>query len=75
MVLKIPPVSPRRIRPSTPTVVLTDEAYDALFKLSCVHNVSMRQLASAMIIQAAEDGVEIIEKGDEKNGEDTENRS
>ena len=66
MVIKLSPTTPRRIRPSTPTVVLTDEAYDALFQMSCKHNVSMRQLASAMIVQASIDGIE-VEKGDEKN--------
>lgn len=73
MKLKLPPDVVRgRIRPATPTVVLTDEAYDALFKMSCDYNVSMRQLASAIIIHAATEGIEIKE-GVIKN-EDTENR-
>lgn len=55
MKLKIPPATPKRIRPSTPTVVLTNEAYDALFDLSCKHNVSMRKLASEIVIQASKD--------------------
>lgn len=61
MKIKIHPSVPNRIRPATPTVVLTDEAYDALFELSCKHNVSMRQLASALIVQAAAEGLEIVE--------------
>lgn len=66
MFIKLPPVTQKRFRPSTPTVVLTDEAYDALYKMSCDHNVSMRQLASAVIVQAAEEGIK-IEKGAEKD--------
>ena len=66
MVIKLKPQPPRRIRPTTPTVVLTDEAYDALLEMSALHNVSMRQLASAIIVNAAEDGIE-IEEGAIKN--------
>lgn len=73
MRIKLPPDVVRgRIRPATPTVVLTDEAYDALLEMSDNSNVSMRQLASAIIIQAAEDGIEIAE-GALKN-ENTANR-
>ena len=61
MKLEMPPTTPRHIRPSTPTVVLTNEAYDALLDLSCKHNVSMRQLASQIIVQASKD-LEVIKK-------------
>lgn len=59
MKLKLPPVIPNRVRPATPTVVLTDEAYDALYEMSCKHDVSMRQLASAIIVESAREGIEI----------------
>ena len=42
---------PERPRPTFPTVHLTDEAYDVLNELSMKHNISMRQLASNIIIQ------------------------
>ena len=61
MVIKLAPTTQRRIRPTTPTVVLTDEAYDALLEMSDAHNVSMRQLASAIIVNAALEGIEIEE--------------
>lgn len=59
MKLKLPPTIPNRIRPATPTVVLTDEAYDALYEMSCKYDVSMRQLASAIIVESAKEGIEI----------------
>ena len=61
MEIKIPTSTVKRIRPKTPTVVLTDEAYDALLEMSCKHNVSMRQLASAIIVQTITDGIRITE--------------
>lgn len=39
-------------RPTFPSVHLTDEAYDALFELSIKYNISMRQLASKLIVEA-----------------------
>ena len=60
MKLKLPQqATPNRVRPLTPTVVLTNEAYDALLDMSNKHDVSMRQLASAIIIQSAKEGIEI----------------
>jgi hypothetical protein len=43
-------------------VNLTDEAYDALNELSVKTNISMRQLASAIIVQA-KDNLEIVKGG------------
>lgn len=59
MKINIPSATPKRIRPKTPTVVLTDEAYDMLLNLSYCHNVSMRQLASAIIVQSVTEGLKI----------------
>lgn len=44
-----------------PTVSLTDEAYDILMDLSTEYNISMRRLASAIIVGAY--GNIEIEKG------------
>jgi len=43
----------RRVpRPTQPAVSLSDEAYAALLSLSDKYNVSMRKLASEIILQA-----------------------
>lgn len=42
----------RTPRPTQPAVSLSDEAYAALLSLSDKHNVSMRKLASAIILEA-----------------------
>ena len=60
MKIQIPTQKKNRPRPAIPTVALTDEAYDALAALSSEYNVSMRTLASAIIIGARENIV--IEK-------------
>lgn len=62
MKINIPHNRPARTRPTVPSVNLTDEAYDALYALSLKHNVSMRQLASAIIIEARE-SIEIVRGG------------
>ncbi len=52
MKITIPSNSTPRPRPSVPTVCLTDEAYDILLSLSTDYNVSMRKIASAIIVNA-----------------------
>lgn len=42
----------RAPRPTQPAVSLSDEAYAALLALSDKYNVSMRKLASEIILQA-----------------------
>lgn len=42
----------RAPRPTQPAVSLSDEAYEALLALSDAHNVSMRKLASMIIVEA-----------------------
>lgn len=42
----------RAPRPTQPAVSLSDEAYEALLALSDKYNVSMRKLASEIILQA-----------------------
>lgn len=66
MKINIPTNRPARPRPSVPSVNLTDEAYDSLYELSVKTNISMRQLASAIIVQA-KDNLEIV-KGGGKDG-------
>lgn len=66
MKITIPSNKAPRPRPDIPTVSLTDEAYDVLVELSHEYNVSMRKLASAIIVGAYEN-IE-IEKEDGKNG-------
>lgn len=44
----------RRPRPKSPNVNLTAEAYDTLLALSDQHGISMRKLASEIIMQASE---------------------
>ena len=44
----------KRPRPKSPNVNLTAEAYDTLLALSDQHGVSMRKLASEIIMQASE---------------------
>ena len=51
-------------RPTFPSVHLTDEAYDVLNDLSAKHNISMRQLASAIIVSAGPD-IEIDQGGEQ----------
>ena len=63
MKISIPVNRPARPRPRVPSVNLTDEAYDALYELSVKTNVSMRRLASAIIIQS-KDNLEIIKGGE-----------
>lgn len=57
------PNRPARQRPSIPSVNLTYEAYDALYELSLKTNISMRQLASAIIIESR-DNLEIVQGGE-----------
>ena len=64
MKISIPQNRPTRPRPSVPSVNLTDEAYDALYELSIKNNISMRRLASAIIIEAR-DNLEIVRGGGE----------
>lgn len=42
-------------RPTTPAVALSQEAYAALLAASDKHNISMRKLASKIILKACED--------------------
>ncbi len=42
----------QRPRPDSPSVNLTPEAYDTLVTLAAQHNVSMRKLASEIIMEA-----------------------
>ncbi len=46
-------------RPAQPAVSLSDEAYTALLKLSDGCNVSMRKLASEIILKAC-DNLEVV---------------
>lgn len=62
MKITIPNNRPQRPRPDIPTVSLTDEAYDVLVELSHEYNVSMRRLASAIIVGAYEN-IEIEKEG------------
>ena len=55
MKINISTKKPQRPKPETPSVSLTLEAYDALMELSVQHNVSMRKLASEIIMQAIAD--------------------
>ena len=43
-----------RPRPVQPAVSLCQEAYDKLLALSAKHNISMRKLANAIILEACE---------------------
>ncbi len=43
-----------RTRPAQPAVSLCQEAYDKLLALSAKHNISMRKLANAIIIEACD---------------------
>lgn len=65
MKITIPSTSTPRPRPTVPTVCLTDEAYDILLSLSTDYNVSMRKIASAIIVSAFAN-LE-IEKEDDSN--------
>ena len=51
-----------RTRPAQPAVSLCQEAYDKLLALSDKHNVSMRKLANAIIMEAC-DNLEIEKVG------------
>lgn len=55
---------PERPRPQCPAVSLTDEAYDALYALSCKHNISMRTLANSIILEAC-NNLEIVQGGEQ----------
>ena len=55
MNIRISTRKPSRPKPETPSVSLTLEAYDALMELSVRHNVSMRKLASEIIMQSIAD--------------------
>ena len=63
MKIKISSGKQSRPKPETPSVSLTHEAYDALMELSVKHNISMRKLASEIIMNALEN-IE-IDEGDE----------
>ena len=65
MKITLPGNSAPRPRPMVPTVCLTDEAYDILLSLSTDYNVSMRKIASAIIVSAFAN-LE-IEKEDDSN--------
>ena len=43
-----------RTRPAQPAVSLSHDAYDKLIALSSKHNISMRKLASAIILEACD---------------------
>ena len=63
MKINISTKKPQRPKPETPSVSLTSEAYGALLELSARHNVSMRKLASLIIVQALAE-IEIgVDKG------------
>lgn len=62
MKITIPNNRTPRPRPEVPTVSLSDEAYDVLVELSYKYNVSMRRLASAIIVGAYEN-IEIEKEG------------
>lgn len=53
----------RTPRPTQPAVSLSDEAYTALLALSDKYNVSMRKLASAIILEACNGTLQITEEG------------
>lgn len=59
MKLKISSKKPDRPKPATPSVSLSHEAYDKLMELSVQHNVSMRKLASEIIMMHTANGLEI----------------
>ena len=56
-------ITPEKPRPTQPAVALSKEAYAALLELSDKHNVSMRKLASAIILEVC--GKLEVEKSDE----------
>lgn len=64
MKINIPKNRPARPRPSVPSVNLTDEAYDVLYELSVKNNISMRQLASAIIVEAC-NNLDIVQGGEQ----------
>ena len=47
-------------RPTQPAVSLSDQAYAALLAMSDKHNVSMRKLASTIILKACEN-LEVVD--------------
>lgn len=49
----------QRPRPNSPSVNLTFEAYDALMVLANKHNISMRKLASEIIVEACKN-IEVV---------------
>lgn len=52
-------IAPSKLRPTQPAVALSQEAYTALLDLSDKHNVSMRKLASEIILKAC-DNLEVV---------------
>ena len=60
MKINISTKKPDRPKPATPSVSLTHEAYDSLMELSVKYNISMRKLASEVIMKALEN-IEIEE--------------
>lgn len=52
-------ITPEKPRPTQPAVALSQEAYAALLELSDKHNVSMRKLASEIILKAC-DNLEVV---------------
>lgn len=50
-------------RPAQPAVSLSDDAYSALLTLSDKENVSMRKLASAIILEACNSTLEVEKVG------------
>ncbi len=61
MKINIPESAMRRKtpRPTQPAVSLSDEAYDALLTLSDKHRISMRKLASMLIMESVKN-LEVI---------------
>ena len=53
------PSNKQRPRPDSPSVNLTLEAYDTLMALADQHNISMRKLASEIIIEACKN-IEVV---------------
>lgn len=62
MKIQIPTQKKNRPRPAVPTVALTDEAYDVLAELASEYDLSMRILASSIILGAYEH-IEIEREG------------
>ena len=52
-------ITPEKPRPAQPAVGLSKEAYARLIEMSDKHNVSMRRLASEIILKAC-DNLEVV---------------